>query len=136
MIGIEHLESRTMKTMTKMSIALVSALSLGVAHAEFEPTKKTEKVEKKVAKKVEEKSSNSISSSVTNGKGSVIYGKKVVWEGKVKKGLSQIAKSENGKNSAAAYDGRKVVWELNEGDGKLLRPKKKKDGKKKKDPKK
>ncbi len=70
--------------------------------------------------------SASISSSNSDGKGKVSYNKKEVWKGKVRKQLFALAKSDDGKQCAAAFDGKKVVWELNKGDGKKLEPELKK----------
>lgn len=49
-----------------------------------------------------------------------------VWSGKVKKGLIAVSKSENGRDLAAAFDGRKLVWENVDGAGAQLEAERKK----------
>ncbi|NNM28288.1 MAG: hypothetical protein HKO57_02110 [Akkermansiaceae bacterium] len=81
-----------------------------------------EKVEKREEARESSTSSASISSSVSNDTGSVKYNDKEVWTGKVRKGLNTVAKSVDGADLAAAWDGRKLVWENVKDAGKKLEP--------------
>ena len=75
-----------------------------------------------------------LSTSVINGKGTISYNGKKVWEGPVKKDLKAVTKAEsddkNGqqKNTemAAVWDGKKLVWENTVGAGAALEPERKK----------
>jgi len=98
---------------------LSAALLLGALQSA--PAEKVEK-RKVVRESKTVTSSNSISSSTTDDKGTVTYNGKEVWKGKVKKGLTAIAKSIDDENLAAAWDGKKLVWENVKGAGKKLEP--------------
>ena len=75
-----------------------------------------------------------LSTSVINGKGTINYNGKKVWQGPVKKDLKAITKAasdnKNGqqKNTeiAAVWDGKKLVWESSPGAGAALEPDRKK----------
>ena len=101
------------------SLTIAAALFLGLLQSA--PAEKVEKREE-VRESKTVSSSNSISSSTANDKGTVTYNDKEVWKGKVKKGLTTIAKSVDEENLAAAWDGRKLVWENVNGAGKKLEP--------------
>ncbi|MBN2507305.1 MAG: hypothetical protein JXQ71_11480 [Verrucomicrobia bacterium] len=61
-----------------------------------------------------------ISVKVHNGRSTVIYKGKTVWTGKAKTQVSAKARSVDGKEYAAAYDGPRVVWENTKGAAKKL----------------
>lgn len=67
----------------------------------------------------------SISSSQNGDQGTVTFNGKEVWKGKVEKGLSTVASSVDGKSLAAAWDGKKLVWESEKGAGAALEDKRK-----------
>ncbi len=53
----------------------------------------------------------SISASHNGDEGTVTYKNVKVWNGKVRKRLTAIARSIDGEDYAAAWDGKKLVWE-------------------------
>ena len=55
-----------------------------------------------------------------NGKSTVSYQGKAVWSGKTKSQVTAKARTVDGKEYAAAYDGQKVVWENVKGAAKQL----------------
>ena len=65
-------------------------------------------------------SSASLTTQQTNDRGSVTFNGTKVWEGKVRKSLIAVSKSVDGKTLAAAFDGKKVVWENAAGVGTQL----------------
>ena len=75
-----------------------------------------------------------LSTSVINGKGTVTYNGKKVWQGRVKKDLKAFSKAtssnDNGQEKkaeyAAVWDGNKLVWENSPGAGAALEPERKK----------
>lgn len=116
-----------MKVIT--TILALSVLACGATLADVKESRSESKTSKSTKTDSDSDSSTasaSISSSTKDGKGTVSYNDKEVWKGKVKKQLSALTKAEDGKECAAAFDGKKVVWELNKGDGKKLEPELKK----------
>ena len=85
---------------------------------------------KEEAREDRKNSGASISSSQNGDRGTVTYNGKEVWKGKVEDGLSTAASSVNGKSLAAAWDGKKLVWESEKGAGAALQAQQKKGGKK------
>ncbi len=58
---------------------------------------------------------------VANGKATVAYKGKVVWSGKAKSRVTAKARTVDGKEYAAAFDGKKVLWENVKGAAKQVR---------------
>lgn len=71
-----------------------------------------------------------LTTSVINGKGTITYNGRKVWQGPVKEDLKAFSKatstSENGQQKsteyAAVWDGKKLVWENQAGAGAALEP--------------
>jgi len=61
-----------------------------------------------------------ISVKTENGKSLVVYKGKTVWSGKAAGKVTAKAKTIDGKEYAAAFDGKKVVWESPKGAAKQL----------------
>ena len=80
---------------------------------------------KKNAKSVSVSSSSSISVNQSNDEAIVKYNGKEVWKGKVKKPVIAVSESENGNDLAAAFEGKKLLWENVAGAGKRLEDKRK-----------
>lgn len=69
---------------------------------------------------VSHSSSVSISVEQTNDEAVVKFNNKEVWKGEVRKSVIAVSKSENGNDLAAAFDGRKLLWENVAGAGAKL----------------
>ncbi len=65
-------------------------------------------------------SSAFLSTQQTNDRATVTFNGTKVWEGKVRKSVIAVSKSVDGKMLAAAFDGRKVIWENAAGAGTQL----------------
>ena len=85
--------------------------------------------QKTVTKTATSTSSVSISVKTNNDESTVTYNNKEVWKGKVKKPVITVAKSVEGKDLAAAFEGKKVLWENVVGAGKQLEDERKKAAK-------
>ena len=85
-------------------------------------------VEKNV-KSVSVTSSSNITVSQSNDEATVKYNGKEVWKGKVRKPVIAVSKSDNGNDLAAAFEGRKLLWENVAGAGKQLEDERKESAK-------
>lgn len=83
----------------------------------------------KNVKSVSVTSSSSISVNQSNDEATVKYNGKEVWKGKVKKPVITVSKSENGNDLAAAFEGKKLLWENVNGAGKQLEDERKESAK-------
>ena len=107
---------------------------LGMAAFPFDSTcRADEKKETKSSVRTSSSTSSvKISVNQTNDEAVVTFNDKEVWKGKVRKSIIAVAKSVDGKDLAAAFDGKKVVWENVAGAGKQLEDERKKAAKRKK----
>ena len=81
---------------------------------------------KEETRTVSSTSSASISVQTNNDESKVTYNGKEVWKGKVKKPVITVAKSIDGNDLAAAFEGKKLLWENVAGAGKQLEDERKK----------
>ena len=108
-----------MKTVTIIVGTFLSFGGLNFVHSSPTSGSDTE------PRKDEAVSSASISSSVNGRNGTVVYNSEKVWEGRVRNMLTAIAEDLGGKYGAcaAAWDGKKLLWENKPGAAAKLRPK-------------
>lgn len=120
--------------MTNRSVlsALALAASLALAGPAVANPDLADLIEK--AKANQNGANANLSTSVINGKGTITYNGRQVWQGAVKKDLKAFSKvvstNENGQQKdteyAAVWDGKKLVWENFPGAGAALEPERKK----------
>lgn len=117
------------------AIALTATLAL--TNSAFANPDLTKLIEQAKAKANQNAAEANVSTSVINGKGTITYNGKKVWQGPVKKDLKAFSKAVSSSNNgeqkkteyAAVWDGNKLVWENTPGAGAALEPERKKQEK-------
>jgi len=117
LVSIDWIDSDRHTPIT-MNTTLILKLSAAIffgglhsAHASLDERK----AEARTGKRAKSATSVSIGGSQDGEEGKVIYNQKEVWKGKVRTQLLSIAKSIDGVDYAAAWDGEKLIWENLEG---------------------
>jgi len=116
--------------------AIVLAATLGITNSALAKPDLADLIDQAKAKaKVNQNAAEAhLSTTVINGEGTITYNGKKVWQGPVKEDLKAFSKAtsnnEDGEQknteSAAVWDGNKLVWENTPGAGKALEPERKK----------
>jgi hypothetical protein len=125
---------RCSPVMKRISVlnAIVLTVTLGFTNSALANPDLADLIDK--AKASQNASKANLSTSVVNGKGSITYNGKKVWQGVVTNELKALSKAtgtaENGLQEnaeyAAVWDGNKLVWENAPGAGAALEPERKK----------
>ena len=111
---------------------IVLTVALGITNSALANPDLVDLIDK--AKANQNAAKANLSTSVINGKGTITYNGKKVWQGAVTKDLKAFSKAtstaENGPQEnteyAAVWDGNKLVWENAPGAGAALEPERKK----------
>ena len=113
----------TPKSLRRIFIFLMPLLILPAGAMAQGNSKQTAK---SVSNVVTSNASANISVQQNNDEATVKYNGKEVWKGKVEKLVIAVAKSVDGNDLAAAFEGKKLLWENVAGAGKQLEDERKK----------
>ncbi len=114
--------------------AIVLTVTLGITNSALAIPDLADLIDQAKAKANQNAAEANLSTTVINGKGTITYNGKKVWQGPVKKDLKAFSKAtstnEDGEQEkteyAAVWDGNKLVWENTPGAGAALESERKK----------